>query len=925
MSEELSQSETKDLAPELGRLRSLFKEETWTKSDPKALGPGTFQDLRKSIQLLQEKKLLDVAAELIKAHLDEQADSLYAQFLNGLISLKLGKPEAPNQFKRLIDYFKNLGKWSNVEYFSNLILEFTENRYALRSLAQSLENLGKQKNAMTIWENLARLDRDDAEIAQKVGEYLIMEGNSIKGLYFMRQAMDANIRKKEFHKLDNIWKTILEIAPEDMAYLEKIEKSISESRNQEKFGQLLLPLLEHYKSKGNEETSINIMKKILKYTPLKFEVRKELIALYEKIYQGHSRLEEILKISKLRDFKTPAMKAVEEFERHIALDKGNYVFHRSWGVGKINDIDNEALFINFTGKEQNSHRMAIQMALPSLQPLAPTHIWVQKEENRSGLDDIFKNDLVAFFGILFNSNNNVMSLVDIKAEICPDFIPTKDWTKWWTKARNLLKKDPKFGISVKKRDEFFLRDKPITFSEDILSQFQRANTFDKKVNIAYDFIANASDEDLLNATLPNMVDYFMDSSREKESSKMIASLFTLYDLQNLGQSQKEATEEEAEEDTTSYLQKVKKFIKQSSNLATVARGINNQEIKKNFLQLIQEDRDDWPMIFIEVMFETPIKIHKFTFAELMRREEYNAINLFIERAIAGYKENPDIFLWVAKNLTQNVWNESWLNYSFQDLLLYLMRLMLQLPRIEPKGTKLKNSSIDILTYNNFEILRDCLEKESDSFNTKIFDLARGLSILTDTIRAEIQGLAAKYRPDLKNVIRREEKETETEERKEELELFFVSKAGYDAKVQAYNDIVQNEIPAIAKEIGRAAEYGDLRENAEYKAALDKQATLKATVFKLKEDLDKARVMDPSKIDTSVVGFGIKMNVLNLTTKEDEVITILGPWDADHSRNIISYKAPLGRAFLGKKAGEEINFNAGSSEYRYRIIALDKAL
>lgn len=914
MSQETTSEESIAIAPELEKLKSVFKEETWTKSDPKSLGPGTFNELRTIIQSLQNKNLLSDASELIQSHLNEQPESLYGQFLNGLIGLKEAKPEAPNQFKRLIEYFRNMGKWSNVEYFSNLILEFTENRLAYRYLAKALENLGKPKNAMAAWETLARLDKDDAEIAQKVGESLIIEGNQIKGLYFIRQAFEATIRKKEFNKLDALWKTILEIAPEDSAYLEKMEKLLSEARNPEKIGQLLIPLLEHYNKQNREEMSIELMKKILTYTPLNYNIRKDLIAVYEKIYSEHSRLDDIIKISRLKDFKHPAGKAIEEFERHIALDTDNYVYHRSWGVGKIIDMENDALFIDFV--EKKNHRMAIEMALPSLQPLSPEHIWVKKAETREELQELFDNDLINFFEVLFNSYNRVMSLADIKHEISPDFVPVKDWTKWWTKARNLLKKEPKFGISEKKRDEFFLRDKPITFSEDTRIQFNRAANFDKKISVAYDFINSANTDDLLDATHPQLIDYFLEHSREKEiSSRVIAALFTLSDLLTIGNEESREAE--------SHLEKVVRLSKNAPNLATVARGISNQEIKRKYLQLVQEERDDWADIFIEVLFETPIKIHKYIIAELSKREKYNHINTFIEQAVAGYKETPEIFLWVAKNLTQQIWNDSWLNYSFQDVLLYLMRLMLQLPRIETKGTKLKNSSIDILSNNNFQILRESLDQEPDRFNMKIFDLARGLSILTESMREEIQNLIRELRPDLKQ-SGTDVTEEETVDKESEENLIFVTQGSYDAKISLYNELVQNELPAISKEIGRAAEYGDLRENAEYKAALEKQATLKATAIKLKDDIDRARVVEADKIDIEKVGFGAKLKVENLSSNTEETIIILGPWDADHSKNIISYKAPLGRSFLGKKAGEEVSFQVGASEQKYKILSLEKA-
>ena len=64
--------------------------------------------------------------------------------------------------------------------------------------------------------------------------------------------------------------------------------------------------------------------------------------------------------------------------------------------------------------------------------------------------------------------------------------------------------------------------------------------------------------------------------------------------------------------------------------------------------------------------------------------------------------------------------------------------------------------------------------------------------------------------------------------------------------------------------------------------------------------------------------------MNLIDSKEESITILGPWDADHTKNIISYKAPLGRAFLGKKVGDTVDYSAGDTTRKYEIVELSKA-
>jgi transcription elongation factor GreA len=130
------------------------------------------------------------------------------------------------------------------------------------------------------------------------------------------------------------------------------------------------------------------------------------------------------------------------------------------------------------------------------------------------------------------------------------------------------------------------------------------------------------------------------------------------------------------------------------------------------------------------------------------------------------------------------------------------------------------------------------------------------------------------------------------------------------------------MPENSREIGEAQEKGDLRENAEYKAALERQDKLRAEATKLEEDLKKAVPIDPSKVRTDVVSIGTKVSVKDNSTGESIDYTILGPWDVDPEKNIISYASPLGKILLGKKIGDVAVLNKDRS---FTIEKIERAI
>ena len=100
----------------------------------------------------------------------------------------------------------------------------------------------------------------------------------------------------------------------------------------------------------------------------------------------------------------------------------------------------------------------------------------------------------------------------------------------------------------------------------------------------------------------------------------------------------------------------------------------------------------------------------------------------------------------------------------------------------------------------------------------------------------------------------------------------------------------------------------MRENHEFKAAKEMQKVLMARKGELEIDLTRARGTDFSDASIDKVSVGNKLGVTNLDSGKDEVFILLGAWDGDPEKQILSYLTPLGQAFLGKKPSEDAEFD-----------------
>ena len=111
---------------------------------------------------------------------------------------------------------------------------------------------------------------------------------------------------------------------------------------------------------------------------------------------------------------------------------------------------------------------------------------------------------------------------------------------------------------------------------------------------------------------------------------------------------------------------------------------------------------------------------------------------------------------------------------------------------------------------------------------------------------------------------------------------------------------------ISAEIGVALEHGDLKENAEYHAAKEKQGMMEARIKELKGLTSHAEVIDISKIAKSDrVIFGATVTILDLDSDEEKTVRIVGHQEADAKLNKISFRSPIARTIMGKKEGDEV--------------------
>ncbi|MDH3392806.1 MAG: transcription elongation factor GreA [Desulfobulbaceae bacterium] len=120
---------------------------------------------------------------------------------------------------------------------------------------------------------------------------------------------------------------------------------------------------------------------------------------------------------------------------------------------------------------------------------------------------------------------------------------------------------------------------------------------------------------------------------------------------------------------------------------------------------------------------------------------------------------------------------------------------------------------------------------------------------------------------------------------------------------------RQERPEVIKAIEVARAHGDLKENAEYHAAKERQGHIEGRIMELKDKLGRAEVIDCSEVNCDRVVFGTVVRLVDLDTDEEFQYQLLGPDEADVKTGSISVLSPIGRAMIGKEVGDEVKVQA----------------
>lgn len=894
------------------KYENLLNEEKWTRATINNYTIKNFEDLNDLIFEFYDHHIQSEILLLTEEYLNKNKNSIVALYVSTIFQVNDGIIENNNVYS-LIKIFSDNLKWNIVEYICIKITEKVKDKIVIRSLIEALNNVNKKDQVLTFWEELIKVDYDEVTIVVKLGEAKESEGNEKEAISYYKKAVNRAILVKNYSQLEEIWKKLLKFEDVGCDFFINLEKRITRVFQIDKTVELFFLTYYTFKEKSDWDTCIKILKLILDNDSRNEDARNEIVFVYKQKYEGHSYLEEYIKKSNLDGLWRTSNEAISTFEKHIAFDKGNFVYHRDWGIGVIKDIAKDDFTIDF--QKSKNHKMTLKLAISSLQVLPKNHIWILKLKNIDKLREMVKKDSAWALKILIKSYNNRIKMKDIKAELVPDVLKTSEWNTWWSSVKKMIKDDTTFGTVDDNSDTYELRDKPISIEERTSNTFKASKDFTQRFNIAYQYSTESDDPD--SDLLDTMANYF--STYLKTTENVNEQTFMSYLL--LKQFQKKYNFI-----NITFANDFKFLLKNIDDPLEIYEKISLNDLKKDFLINLKSADENWQETYIRFFYIYP---SEFIYKELLLNSKNTGKN-YIEKLtkdlISAYKEYREAFFWIVSKELNEEFTEK-IGITYDNIVFSLLHMIeitgkdVSIKKDMTKNKKIGNQVKDFLFKNNFIV--DYIQKSDHDFCKRLYTISNELISLDANLKLKIREKIADKFPDIdvdnENLTYSEGKKNTI------LDKLLTTKESYYRMQKELQHISEVEIPANSKDIGEAMEKGDLKENSEFKAAKEKQELLRNKLTKLHNDLTKATIISKEEVKADFITFGTVVSLIDKLDNDNIITyTILGPWESDTEHHIISYLSPLGSKLLDKKVNEAVDFVLNDKKYSYVIKSIKLA-
>ena len=590
------------------------------------------------------------------------------------------------------------------------------------------------------------------------------------------------------------------------------------------------------------------------------------------------------------------MAAAGKLERHhidslVQLTNSGFCMHRSWGFGRIKTVD--TVFARFTidFASKTGHTMDLSFAAESLRPIPREHILARKASDLDALRQLAATNHLELVKLVLNSYGGKATADQIQQVLVPDVI-RDDWKKWWEAAKRELKKDGHFQVPLKKTEPIVYQVKETSLQDRLMEEFRAAKGLKGRVAVSGEVLKNAHDLNDKKAAATEIIaglNSEIPSYQRTQPAVALEAIFIRDDIRAMAELEPAPGELAAEA-----------IWSQELKLGPLMEQLPAAKHRRALESFKAAKPEHWHEVLRNTLNSISAKLCKEFAGLLIHEGKMEQLKETLARLISQHTASSELLLWLAKERSD----------AFADILgPEVFRAMLTAMERDQFNERRSNRLRDFILDD-----QDLLVELIGSADLEVIkDLTRALQLspcFDDMDKRSLLARIVKSYPAIQSLISGDQSKQESH--------LVVSWDSLERRKNEYRELVEKKIPANSKEIAIARSYGDLRENHEYKAAKEMQKLLMRRKAELETQLVRARGTDFANPRIDVVSIGTVVQAVDLTTQKPELFTVLGAWDSDPEKGLVSYLSPVAQSLLNRKVGEEVEFEIHGVRHRHRI-------
>jgi len=690
----------------------------------------------------------------------------------------------------------------------------------------------------------------------------------------LKNKVTEYLNAKNYEKIEELFIELMVDSKDNLENFYIITDAVRKRANgASRSSELLLNLLEEFENDQKWDQILVIADKIHDYYSKFKKHRKYVIKAYRELYRDVDNFEDYIKYSRIEDESSSIQSAREKLNLFIKYKPNQYYYFEQFGLGKIRELCFPLNKIIVDFEKKPNYSIELKIADNILKPLSEDHFLIYKVKKPEELRQMIDETPVKALELLLKSERDAFKAAEIK-KFFESFLTKEEINSFWKKASKQAEKDPHIKIAVTRPKTFQYVESAETIDQELMDHFDQSNWVDQ-IDVYKKAIVN--DPETKQDFKKKLVEYAM-KQKENKPSIALEIAFQFPSEKEISQFPKE------------ILSDVDQF-----NI-TIKECVLPESVIKA-LQFAESNFENYIEIFSKLFFELDhIRFFDAIANSLEKLEDPVPVEQIYKKCIDRYGKYPNQFVWFVKRIQSSPKLENYIGY---DILYKILEMIVFFsdPATWKKG-------VSLLSANNFIFVEKCIINSSEPEVKKILDFLKKIVKLDDYQKKEMINIIQARFPGLF--------------KKEDDQSFLALSPSIDRKRQELEKLVKVEIPENAKEIGRAADYGDLRENFEYKSAKDKQQLLMAKASELEAGIKKAKPINFSLISKDMIGLGTTFVLEDIETHEEREITILGPWEADTENNIYSYLSSFSQGIIGKKIGKIIEIQ----DKKYKVCKIE---